>query len=199
MCVLYVACLWMCVLFCFFFVCLHVCAYAFKSKVRCGSALGPGVSGLPYYCTPPLFVPAVLGGLAVWRHTNKQKKERMEAKNRWMAKKRCQHFNHDSVGRFRCYRCSTLINYNSYPCTEAFFDYIEWPEVWLRFVFILDFWHNNYSSFLGISGSGIHHFGWINSFLSQRYEFGTCGNRISISSWFASFPLRNSYATKPKP
>jgi len=49
-------------------------AYAFKSKVHCGSALGPaaGDSGLPYFCAPPVLVPTVLGGLAVWRH-NKPK------------------------------------------------------------------------------------------------------------------------------
>jgi len=62
-----------CFLFDFSFLCLHVCAYAFKSNIRCGSALGPGASGLPYYCTPPVCVPAVVGGLTVWRH-NKQKK-----------------------------------------------------------------------------------------------------------------------------
>ena len=46
-------------------VCLLVCAYAFKSKVHCGSALGPGASGLPYYRTPLVRVPDVIGGLAV--------------------------------------------------------------------------------------------------------------------------------------
>jgi len=40
----YVCAFW----FYFYLVCLHVCAYAFKSKVHCGSALGPGASGLPY-------------------------------------------------------------------------------------------------------------------------------------------------------
>ena len=35
-----------------------------------------GVSGLPYYGTPPLTVYAVLGGLAVWRHNNKKKRAR---------------------------------------------------------------------------------------------------------------------------
>ena len=45
-----------------------------RDKVHCGSALvGPGTSGLPYYCTPLVCVPAVLGGLAVWRHNNKKK------------------------------------------------------------------------------------------------------------------------------
>jgi len=37
-----------------------------KSKVHCGSTLGPGASGLPYYCTPLVCVPAVIGRLAVW-------------------------------------------------------------------------------------------------------------------------------------
>ena len=69
-----IACLWMCVLFYFSFVCLHVCAYAFKFKVHCGSAFEPGVSGLPYYCTPPVCVSAVIGALAVWRPNNKKKK-----------------------------------------------------------------------------------------------------------------------------
>jgi len=74
-CVLFihVACLWMCVLLYFSFVCPHVCAFAFKSKVYCGSALGPGASGLPYYCTPLVCVPAVIGVLAVWRQ-NTQKR-----------------------------------------------------------------------------------------------------------------------------
>ena len=46
-----VACSRMCVLFYFYFVCLHVCAYVFKSRVNCRSAFEPGASGLPYYCT----------------------------------------------------------------------------------------------------------------------------------------------------
>jgi len=36
-----------------------------RSEVHCGSAFEPGGSGLPYYCTPPVCVPAVLGALAV--------------------------------------------------------------------------------------------------------------------------------------
>jgi len=40
-------CLWMCLLIYFSFVCLHVCAYAFKFKVHCGSAFEPGASGVP--------------------------------------------------------------------------------------------------------------------------------------------------------
>ena len=38
---------------------------------------GPGVSGLPYYRTPPLTVPDVIGGLAVWRHNTQKKKTRL--------------------------------------------------------------------------------------------------------------------------
>ena len=64
----------MCVLFFFYVLCLHKCTYAFKFKVRvnCGSALGPGASGLPFHCTPPVTVPDVIGGPAVWRHNNKK-------------------------------------------------------------------------------------------------------------------------------
>jgi len=71
---IHVACLWMCVLFYFSLVCLHVCAYAFKFNFHCGSAFEPGASGLPYYCTPPVYVPAVIGALPVWRHNPKKKK-----------------------------------------------------------------------------------------------------------------------------
>jgi hypothetical protein len=49
--------IWMCVLFYFCFVCLHVYAYAFKSNAHRGSALGPDDSGLPYYCTPLVCIP----------------------------------------------------------------------------------------------------------------------------------------------
>jgi len=38
-----------------------------RSEVHCGSAVESGGSSLPYYCTPPVCVPAVLGALAVWR------------------------------------------------------------------------------------------------------------------------------------
>ena len=40
-----------------------------KKETRPGS----GASGLPYYCTPFVCIPAVIGLLAVWRH-NKPKK-----------------------------------------------------------------------------------------------------------------------------
>ena len=44
-----------------------------KSEVHCRSVFEPGCSGLPYYCTPPVCVPAVLGALAVWRFSKKKK------------------------------------------------------------------------------------------------------------------------------
>jgi len=50
--------IWMCVLFYFCFVCLHVYAYAFKS----------GASGLPYYCAPLVCISEVIELLAVWWH-----------------------------------------------------------------------------------------------------------------------------------
>jgi len=55
--------------------CLALLAGGHVSKVHCRSAFDPGASGLPSYCTPLVCVPAVIGGLAVWRHNNKQKKE----------------------------------------------------------------------------------------------------------------------------
>ena len=44
------------------------------SEVHCESTFEPGGSGLPYYCTPPVCVPAVLCALAVWRLATKTKK-----------------------------------------------------------------------------------------------------------------------------
>jgi len=54
------------------------CAYASKSrfKVHCGSAFAPGASRPPYYYTPPVCVPGVLGALTVWRHTQKKNLEK---------------------------------------------------------------------------------------------------------------------------
>jgi len=39
-----------------------------KFEVHYGSAFELGAFGLPFYCTPPVCVPDVLGALAVWRH-----------------------------------------------------------------------------------------------------------------------------------
>ena len=44
------------------------------SKVHCGSAFELDNSGLPYYCTPPVCFPDVIGALTVWRRNNKTKK-----------------------------------------------------------------------------------------------------------------------------
>ena len=58
-----------------------MCVYAFmpESNVHCGSALGPGTSGLLYYyCTPLVHVPTVNGGLAVWLHNNKRNQIKKE-------------------------------------------------------------------------------------------------------------------------
>ena len=62
--------------FVLFLFCVFTCVcYAFKFKVHCGSAFEPGASGLPYHCTPPVCVPALLGALAVWRHNKKKQKK----------------------------------------------------------------------------------------------------------------------------
>ena len=59
----------------FYFSCirLHVYAFAIDSMVHCGIAFEPGASGLPYYCTPPVCIPAVFGALAVCRQNSKKK------------------------------------------------------------------------------------------------------------------------------
>jgi len=62
----------------FLFVCLHVHAYAFHFNAHCGSALGPGASGLPYYCAPLVCVPDIIGGLTVWRHNKPKTKNDSE-------------------------------------------------------------------------------------------------------------------------
>ena len=55
---------------------LRVCAYVFKFKVHCGSALESGASGLPYYCSPPVCSPTVFGALAVWWYNIKKRGKR---------------------------------------------------------------------------------------------------------------------------
>jgi len=70
----------MCVLFYLSFVYLNVYAYASEFKVYFGSSFEPGAFGLPYYRTPPVCVPAVLGARAVWRHNTKKKKDEDEKK-----------------------------------------------------------------------------------------------------------------------
>jgi len=56
------------------------------SYVHCGSAFEPGASGLPYYCTPPVRVPVVIGALAAelcGGITTKQKKPGSQGKRLW--------------------------------------------------------------------------------------------------------------------
>ena len=52
---------------------LHVYAFAFQSMVHCGGAFEPGTSGLPYYCTPLVTAPDVIGARAVSRQNTKNK------------------------------------------------------------------------------------------------------------------------------
>ena len=70
---IHISCFLRCVLFYFFFIWLHVYAFAIKSKFHCGSAFEPGASGLPYYCTAPVCALAVIGALAVWWQNIKKK------------------------------------------------------------------------------------------------------------------------------
>jgi len=45
-------------------------------SIALSQAFEPGASGLPYYYTPPVCVPAVIGALAMWpRRQKKGKKE----------------------------------------------------------------------------------------------------------------------------
>jgi len=50
----------------------------YLSEVHCGSAYEPGGSGLPYYCTPPVCVPDVIGALTVRRLSKKKEKGRQQ-------------------------------------------------------------------------------------------------------------------------
>ena len=54
---------------------LSVYAYDSKTKVHCGSAMGPGASGpLPCYCAPLVCVPTVIGVLTCGGITNQTPK-----------------------------------------------------------------------------------------------------------------------------
>jgi len=54
-----------------------VYAFAIKTMAHSGSALEPGASGLPYYCTPPVTVPDVMGARAVWRQNTPKKQTKV--------------------------------------------------------------------------------------------------------------------------
>jgi len=65
--------------FVLFFFCLSTCVcVCLQVQGPLGSALGPGSSGLSYYCTPLLYVPDVIGGLCgvCGGITTKRKKQR---------------------------------------------------------------------------------------------------------------------------
>ena len=71
-----------CVLFYSSFVCIS--AYAnvyFKTKFMCPRSIAgrcsiwSGASGLPYYCTPPVCISAVIRLLAVWQYTKPKTKK----------------------------------------------------------------------------------------------------------------------------
>jgi len=73
--------------------------------------------------------------------------------------------NHDLIGWFCCYWCSTLFNYNRYSRIGAFFNFIEWLKVWfidlyLYVIFICNFLNVNYFSFLDMFWLVFHHFLW---------------------------------------
>ena len=59
----HVACLWMCVLFCFSSVCLYVCAYVLRLRSIAGVLSNRTVCVLD-----------VIGALTVWRQNNHKKK-----------------------------------------------------------------------------------------------------------------------------
>jgi len=119
---------------------------------------------------------------------NRHREEGMEAERPKKDVCTARQFNHDFTGRIRIYWCTTLFKYDSYLSAEAFFDWIEWPKVWLRFVSIFNFVHVSYFSLLDILGSEFLHFDERTLFFSHRYKFGTCGNRISTRFCFASIP-----------
>jgi hypothetical protein len=53
---------------------INIQKHHFKTTFMCPWSIAGVPSGrAPYYCTPPVTVPAVLGGLTVWRHNNKKK------------------------------------------------------------------------------------------------------------------------------
>jgi len=68
----------MSILFYVSFISLHVYAVVIYSMVHFRSAFESGASGLPYYCTQPVCIPAVLGALAVWRQNTHKKCRRKQ-------------------------------------------------------------------------------------------------------------------------
>jgi len=66
--------------FCLILFCLYICVCLYlqiQGPLRECRSIRPGASGLPYYCTPLVYVPAVIGLLAVLQH-NKPKTKKPE-------------------------------------------------------------------------------------------------------------------------
>ena len=62
----------MCLCLVLFLVCLYICVCVrlqVQGPLRECRSIRPGASGLSYYCTPLVCIPAVFGLLAVWRHS----------------------------------------------------------------------------------------------------------------------------------
>jgi len=66
------------ILFCFY-ICICVCLQI-QGPLRECRLIRSGVCGPPYssYVAPLVCIPAVIGGLAVWRHTNQKPKKKLE-------------------------------------------------------------------------------------------------------------------------
>ena len=65
------------------------------------------------------------------------KRQERKGKDIWIARQ----LNHDSVGRFGCYWCSTLINHDNCLRLRHFFIKLNGPRFFSRFVFLFKFLH----------------------------------------------------------
>jgi len=71
MCALHTCCVFMVVCCVLFLVCLYICVCVYlqiQGPLRECRSIRPGASGLPYYCTPLVCIPVVIGLRAMWRH-----------------------------------------------------------------------------------------------------------------------------------
>ena len=85
-------------------------------------------------------------------------------------KKIARQVNRDSIGWFYCYWCSTLIKYNKSFCTGLFMMKLNGSTFFFRFVFIFNYLHVNYFSFLDLLWLGTHPFWW-KEFFSRLKPF----------------------------
>jgi len=129
----------------------HFCETRFTTHQRFvsdQSAISPFLGGYGISCKSAPFVPN-RGGCIKPRNTLKQKiagnfkiepgskgwelkGQERKKKDIWIASQ----VNHVLTGRFCCYWCSTLFNYNRYSCIGAFFDFIEWLKVWFTDLYL---------------------------------------------------------------